>query len=167
MTLILFQLQAETINRLLKKQSTRQMKNKRFGGASLTHTAAATPVQASDVEEGEGAEGEAEADAEEEEDDKRREPEMYRWVSNAAGLSFSVPVGILPSTPEGGGNGMVVDSSTSSKMLSKLRSTPAPLPLCDVRNCGEVRKYRLVSDWEKGACGMVHLKVLQGKNRSC
>src|ERR1700733_1547575 len=165
MTLILLKPQAETINRLLKKQSTRQMKNKRFGGASLTHTAAATPAQAtSDVEEGEGAEGDADAE-EEEEDDKRREPEMYRWVSNAAGLLFSVPVGILPSTPEGGGNGMVVDSSTSSRTSKKFRSepksTPAPPPLCDVRNCGEVRKYRLVSDWEKGACGMVHLQVLQ------
>jgi PAPA-1-like conserved region len=73
MTLILFQLQAETINRLLKKQSTRQMKNKRFGGGSLTHTATATSAQAtSDVEEGEGAEGEGKADTEEEEDNKRR-----------------------------------------------------------------------------------------------
>jgi Ino eighty subunit 2 len=147
------------------------MKNKRFGGASLTHTAAATPAQAtSDMEEGEGAEGEGDPDAEEEEDNKRREPEMYRWVSNAAGLSFSVPVGILPSTPEDGGDGIIVDSSISSrpsKEFNELRSTPAPLPLCDVRNCGEVRKYRLVSDWEKGACGMVHLKVLQGRSRSC
>src|ERR1700691_273097 len=122
------------------------------------HTATAIPAQAtSDVEEGKGAEGDA--DAEEEEDNKRREPEMYQWVSNTAGLLFSVPVGILPSTPEGGGNVMVVDSSTSSqtsKMFrSEPKSTPAPPPLCDMRNCGEVQKYWLVSDWE--TCGMVHL----------
>jgi hypothetical protein len=64
------------------------------------------------LEEGEGAEGDA--DIEEEEDNKWRELEIYQWVLNTAGLLFSVPVGILPSTPEGSGNGMVVDSSTSS-----------------------------------------------------
>jgi hypothetical protein len=134
MTLILFQLQAETINRLLKKQSTRQMKNKRFGGASLTHTAAATPAQAPPTWK--------RVRVQKEKERRRRGRQTERtgdvsWVSKAAGLSFSVPVGILPSTPEDSGNGMVVDSSTSSKMLSELRSTPAPLPLRDVRNCGE------------------------------
>jgi len=97
---------------------------------------------------------------------------MYRWVSNAAGLSFSVPVGILPSAPEHGGDGVVVDLSTLSPAAKKLKreaisySAPASPPTCDVRNCREVRKYRLVSDWEKGACGMVHLKILQGQTRS-
>jgi Ino eighty subunit 2 len=167
-------LQAETINRLLKKQSTRQAKNKRLAATitatasashTHTHTAAATPAPAaSDAEDGDGErEGEGEGNAEEDDNEKKKEPEMYRWVSNAAGLSFSVPVGVLPSSEA---KGMVVDSSTSVPTTRKAsKSIPAQLPKCDVRNCKAVRKYRLVSDWEKGACGMAHLKVLQGRAR--
>ena len=160
--------QAETINRLLKKQSTRQAKNKRLAiattaPASHTHTAAATPAQANSDAEGEGGGGE-EGEAEDEGDEKQREPEMYRWVSNAAGLSFSVPVGILPSTSEG--DGLAVESATGKPVMPTPTPTLAAPPICDVRNCRQVRKYRLVSNWEKGACGMRHLKVLEGRVRS-
>jgi hypothetical protein len=167
-------LQAETINRLLKKQSTRQAKNKRLAAtitatasASHTHTAAATPAPAaSDAEDGDGAErereGEGEGDAEVDDNEKKKELEMYRWVSNTVGLSFSVLVSVLPSPSEA--KWMVVNSSTSIPTTRKAsKSIPAQLPKCDVRNCKAVWKYQLVSDWEKGACGMVDLKVLQGR----
>jgi len=125
---------------------------------------------ASDAEEGEGGDGgdrDGEGDPEEEEDEKTRVPEMYRWVSNAAGLSFSIPVGVLPSAPQGGGMQMAVDSLTSiATTQASGILPPKQLPLCNVKNCQMVRKYRLVSDWEKGACGMGHLKVLQGMNLS-
>jgi Ino eighty subunit 2 len=93
---------------------------------------------------------------------------MFRWVSNAAGLSFSIPVGVLSSPSGGEGGGVAVDLSTSTKPMNEQspRSTPASLPTCDVQDCKALRKYRLVSDWEKGACGMGHLKILQGMIRS-
>ncbi len=37
----------------------------------------------------------------------------------------------------------------------------AGVPVCDVEGCAERRKYRLVKDWARGACGMAHLKVLE------
>lgn len=54
---------------------------------------------------------------------------------------------------------------------SSVLSTPAPPPLhlpkekprCDVPGCIEVRKYRLVRDWVRGACGLTHLKVLEAE----
>ena len=105
---------------------------------------------------------------EEEDVEQTREPEMYRWISNAAGLSFSVPVGVLPSASTEDDQ-MVVDSSTSlSATVAVAASRPPPNepPLCDVGNCTAPRKYRLVSNWQMGACGMGHLKVLQEGVRS-
>lgn len=53
--------------------------------------------------------------------------------------------------------------------ISVLSSTlPAPQPplskekpQCDVPGCTQTRKYRLVRDWVRGACGLTHLKVLE------
>lgn len=66
-------------------------------------------------------------------------------------LSFSVPVSILPPP------GMDVDGASSHPTRPKL----AKASLCDVDGCGKGRKYRLVKDWERGACGMEHLKALE------
>lgn len=47
-------------------------------------------------------------------------------------------------------------------------ATPLPLTeirppaICAVSGCENSRKYRLVKDWKIGACGMAHLKVLEG-----
>lgn len=44
---------------------------------------------------------------------------------------------------------------------------PPPLPesrppaICAVSGCQDPRKYRLVKDWQIGACGIAHLKVLE------
>ena len=74
---------------------------------------------------------------------------MYRWVSGASGITLSVPASLLPHPT---GEGMDVDAGPGQ---------PRARALCDVQNCGVVRKYRLVGNWERGACGMEHLKVLQ------
>ena len=90
-------------------------------------------------------------------------PTMYRWVSTIkplpkdAGpafqqadgqmkLTFSVPVSIL---------------SQDSTSPSETRVPPMEKPVCDVSGCTQTRKYRLVRDWLKGACGMEHLKMLE------
>lgn len=85
-------------------------------------------------------------------DHGKPEPEMYRWVSSAAGLSFSVPVNFLASPPDG----PVTD------LPSKV-SGSKQVPMCDVSDCSGARKYRLVADMQKGACGMEHLKALEGR----
>ena len=79
---------------------------------------------------------------------------MYRWISSAAGLSFSVPGNFFPPCSE-------------EIALDPLNVTPGPkqTPFCDVGGCNEVRKYRLVTDMKQGACGMEHLKVLEGEYR--
>ena len=38
-------------------------------------------------------------------------------------------------------------------------------PECDVQGCFRTRKYKLVKDWTMGACGMGHLKMLEGSVR--
>lgn len=87
----------------------------------------------------------------------KEEPRMYRWISGVAGITLSVPAVLLPVTVDA----MDVDGDeTAGKVSAATRKTGA---LCDVQNCGVARKYRLVGDWERGACGMGHLKVLEGK----
>lgn len=147
--------QAETINRLLKKQSRPQAKNRRVT-TTVSHaptTAADTPAQGSDAEPGEEFEGDAE-----EEEESKNDPEMYRWISSATGLSFSIPVSVIP-TP----SRTDLDSRLESQSVHESRAGKSKT--CDVESCREVRKYRLVRDWEKGACGMLHLKFLEGNLR--
>jgi Ino eighty subunit 2 len=38
--------------------------------------------------------------------------------------------------------------------------------VCAVDGCTAKRKYRLVRDWERGACGMDHLYILERQLRS-
>lgn len=110
-------------------------------------------------------------------------PTMYRWVSSARPpvtseakegdvasvervmtLTFSVPVAVFPQQQGNGGeDAMQVDGATAS--LAQLpRIPPSAPPTCDVQGCKEIRKYRLVRDFKKGACGMGHLKVLEAQS---
>lgn len=193
--------QAETINRLLKKQS--RPRGKRSALATADDRAPASRPNT----------GTGVAGTPADEDDESMEPaEMavqelptcWRWVSSTtkvAGaaeggdakkasngedvvmngdghdegtlntvavegrkmvLSFSVPVSILPSPPEAialdaASAGMDVDGASSQSTRPKTKTNS----LCDVDGCGKGRKYRLVKDWERGACGMEHLKALE------
>ena len=104
---------------------------------------------------------------------------MYRWVSRAqpvpkageAGaeggqpekimvLSFSVPISILPAaSTDAAGDAMKVDSAAATTVPPPPRDTPR----CDVQGCTGLRKYRLVRDFQKGACGLSHLKALEAQ----
>ncbi|KAJ7604721.1 hypothetical protein DFH06DRAFT_1253883 [Mycena polygramma] len=150
---------AETINRLLKKQS--RPKTKR------------TTAQAQH-------QGQSDEDADMEDDDASptgvgtptsASTPMFRWVSSSTArrteadaipvdgervdgertmsISFSVPEAFLPST----------------ERVTVHLSAGAPAPgLCAVEGCGGARKYRAVGKaWGVGACGMGHLKVLEGQ----
>jgi Ino eighty subunit 2 len=107
-------------------------------------------------------------------------------------IAFGVPVAALgegavpyvpkPTLDEAAGEEMQLDSapppnpSTAAKLDTQFvmkeqlkqhdllsRVTRNREARCDVPGCQEGRKYRLVRDWERGACGMGHLKVLEGK----
>ncbi|KAG6379902.1 hypothetical protein JVT61DRAFT_10466 [Boletus reticuloceps] len=144
---------AETINWLLKKQS--KSKNKRN---VLSTADDRTPADAQSTRDGsEAPEGEIPESIE-------LIPTIYRWISTTKPLPgdaepgsrdetlgrmklrFSVPVSVLP---------------PDATLPSETRLPPAEAPVCDVSGCERVRKYRLVRDWLKGACGMEHLKILE------
>ncbi|KAJ7448627.1 hypothetical protein B0H11DRAFT_339724 [Mycena galericulata] len=162
---------AETINRLLKKQS--RPRNKRRTALS-TATPVEVPTPPSEV--GVGAAVSASI-AEVIEDNKLAEPEndvvvatepeptMYRWISTSRGnsnpaaesatvapvmsISFSIPPSVMSHAADA-------------------RSPPAPGPqlpaICGVAGCGKDRRYRLVGgEWGAGACGMGHLRLLKGQ----
>ncbi|KAJ7092908.1 PAPA-1-like conserved region-domain-containing protein [Mycena belliarum] len=139
---------AETIHRLLKKQS--RPRNKR------TTATAAQSDEDVDMDEDENPSPTVGAPA----------LPMYRWVStsrkavddpNAMAvdsapsltMSFSVPESLLPATEE-------------KKVVLEL-SAIAPAR-CAVTGCEESLKYRAVGKaWGVGACGLGHLKVLEGR----
>ena len=101
-------------------------------------------------------------------------PTTFRWISSTKTdntdiyepiqkmvLSFSVPTTIVPapqegSAGEGGPTPMNLDSGPHYP-------PPASSKHCDIPGCENVRKYRLVKDWERGACGMAHLKTLEAQ----
>lgn len=66
-------------------------------------------------------------------------------------LSFSVPIMALPP---------VADAMDVDKPPEPPRRNVSAFG-CDVPGCTEQRKYRLVRDFQRGACGMAHLKVLE------
>ena len=76
-------------------------------------------------------------------------------------LSFSVPVSVLPQKPAGDESTMNVDGTAA--MPPPPRLPPSKPPTCDVQGCNSSRKYRLVRDFQRGACGMNHLKLLEGQ----
>lgn len=145
---------AETINRLLKKQT--RPRNKR--GTALDDRSPMPSIgkKVKAKLKDEDGEGGDEGDEEEVVDvvEEEFKPVMYRWISSTKKtdgespsmvLSFSVPQPVAlapPPEPE-------VPQPTG----------PAT---CAVEGCGQLRKYRLVKDWTVGACGMPHLKLLEG-----
>ena len=147
--------QAETINRLLKKQSKSKNKRNVLSTADDRTPMSATPAVMHSAQDGsEAPEGEVFEPVE-------LIPTMYRWISTTKPLPgaaepasrddsdgrmkliFSVPVSVLAAPP------------------SETRLPPAEEPVCDVSGCARARKYRLVRDWLKGACGMEHLEILE------
>ncbi|KAJ3978910.1 hypothetical protein F5890DRAFT_1589536 [Lentinula detonsa] len=93
-----------------------------------------------------------------------------------------VPLATKPSTVSASSNGGIADNSPLERRMQfylaipvaflpledQTIPTPVPLPetrppaTCAVSGCVNPRKYRLVRDWKIGACGMAHLKVLEG-----
>lgn len=96
-------------------------------------------------------------------------PTRYRWISTLRPspdappgdkmfLSFSVPTSLLPQ-PEFDADGDTKMAPAQDDELRKPRS--AAQAVCDVEGCTVRRKYRLVRDRERGACGMDHLHLLE------
>jgi Ino eighty subunit 2 len=140
-------MQAETINRLLKKQSKSKVKR------SALSTAEAS-----------ASEGEREVEQEEKEVVL---PTTWRWVSSTRPLAASSMSEPQDGVAEGK---MHLTLGVPASVLSTTLPAPSPpqplpkeKPRCDVPGCTGVRKYRLVRDWVRGACGLVHLKILEGE----
>ncbi|KAF8960452.1 hypothetical protein BDZ97DRAFT_1665750 [Flammula alnicola] len=157
---------AETINRLLKKQS--RPKNKRtntlddrsplpsISGSRTPKTKIKNGDDARDADEGDGEDDEDGMDVVEQEEIK---PVMYRWVSSLRGeqkaemgITFSVPEIAVPPVPNE--VEMVPDAE-----LERIRAARGP-GLCAVEGCDKPRKYRLPKDWTIGACDSTHLRIL-------
>jgi Ino eighty subunit 2 len=101
-------------------------------------------------------------------------PTRYRWISTLRPspdappgdkmfLSFSVPASLLPdqsAAPDVDADGDIkMETTQEQEQEQKVRVTvPA---VCAVDGCTAKRKYRLVRDWERGACGMDHLHILE------
>ena len=169
-TLLLKFTEAETINRLLKKQS--RPKNKRttalddrspLPSASVSRTPK-TKMESNAQEEGEEAEGDEEAEEAMdvvEEPLEEVKPVMYRWVSSLRpvsgnadhqmemGITFSVPEALIPP--------LVKEEDPIE--LEKLRAARGP-GLCAVEGCGLPRKYRVPRNWMIGACDSMHLRIV-------
>lgn len=95
-------------------------------------------------------------------------------------ITFSIPTSALAPYdhherrvseihPAGGGDAMEVDTvARSSAPKSDAISGPEVVEgrgpgTCAIEGCGNARKYRLVKDWKVGACGLPHLKALEGR----
>ncbi|KAF9562504.1 hypothetical protein CPC08DRAFT_687789 [Agrocybe pediades] len=167
---------AETINRLLKKQS--KPKNKRNNAVDdrspmPTASGSRTPkvkVKNGDDEEAEGEEEDAEDAMEVVEQPEEIKPVMYRWVSSLRTIpgegegeqkvkmeiTFSVPEPLLPPPPPTSQGDVVMENAQELEKIQKARG-PA---VCAIPGCGKPRKYRLPKDWTIGACDATHLRVL-------
>jgi len=158
---------AETINRLLKKQS--RPRNKRTNTTDMPASGARTPKVKKAQEDGEEAEGD------EDEEDEATElveppeevkPVMYRWVSSlrniptAEGEQQKVEMGITFSVPETlFVDPQVVVQPVDEPELEKIRMARGP-GICAVAGCGKPRKYRVPKDWTIGACDSNHLRLV-------
>jgi Ino eighty subunit 2 len=100
-------------------------------------------------------------------------PTCYRWIStlrptpdtspgNKMFLSFSVPASLLPMPCQ-----PALDAGGDVNMDTQEQAPKPQAPsICDVKGCTAKRKYRLVRDQERGACGMEHLHLLEKKLRT-
>jgi Ino eighty subunit 2 len=155
---------AETINRLLKKKSgTRNRRNPLASAEDrtpATHTGNGTPAEG-EVDEDENVEVAAPPVIE-------VVPTRYRWISTLRPspdappgdkmiLSFSVPTSLLPTAA------LDADGDTKMDVQEQPPSLPKPRApaVCDIDGCTATRKYRLVRDHSRGACGMGHLHLLE------
>ncbi|KAL6302225.1 PAPA-1-like conserved region-domain-containing protein [Sparassis latifolia] len=170
---------AETINRLLKKQTRKGKRNalstaddRPTPGSAPHDDKAQAPVptmyrwisssrpQPQPGEEvkvkkvGMDVEGEGEGEEpKERENDKEREGEgQAEKAEPTMYLSFSVPIAALPPAA-------AQPAGTTDVDVAAARTPPR----CDVRGCTQRRKYRLVKDWQRGACGLGHLKLLEAQ----
>ncbi|KAF8217462.1 hypothetical protein K438DRAFT_1795033 [Mycena galopus ATCC 62051] len=144
---------AETINRLLKKQS-RSLKNKRNAAAPVDED------EDVDMEDGDDAASTMAA----------MTLPMYRWVSTSrrpvddpmraadrpveceSSISFSVPASFLPPP----------NSSEQQQPEIVIQMSAVTPARCAVSGCEKDRKYRAVGKaWGVGACGVGHLKILE------
>ncbi|KAF8198502.1 hypothetical protein BJ912DRAFT_951603 [Pholiota molesta] len=150
---------AETINRLLKKQS--RPKNKR------TNTLDDRSPMPAKVKPGDD---DVEAEYDEDAMDVVEQPEevkpiMYRWVSSLRevpveggerriemGITFSVPENVIPQPSDK--TAIIPDENQK-----KIQAARGP-GVCAVEGCGKPRKYRLPKDWTIGACDSTHLRIL-------
>jgi Ino eighty subunit 2 len=151
---------AETINRLLKKQS--RPKNKRTNTLDDR-----SPMPLAKVKPGDD---DAEAEYDEDAMDVVEQPEevkpiMYRWVSSLRevpveggerriemGITFSVPENVIPQPSDK--TDIIPDENQK-----KIQAARGP-GVCAVEGCGKPRKYRLPRDWTIGACDSTHLRIL-------
>ena len=171
---------AETINRLLKKKSgTRNRRNPLASAEDrtpATHTGNGTPAEG-EVDEDESGEAATAAATAIVPAVEFIPPTRYRWISTLRPtpdappgdkmfLSFSVPASLLPTTHQQASDvddeGDVKMETTQEQEQEQPRAVT--LAVCDVEGCSAKRKYRLVLDWERGACGMDHLHILERKS---
>ncbi|TFK69338.1 hypothetical protein BDN72DRAFT_870675 [Pluteus cervinus] len=89
-------------------------------------------------------------------------------------ITFSVPNCVLyPNGREEEGAGHVAMGADGASKTATVGAVPRLKVVspavqkeksrCAIPDCGKERKYRLVKDWQIGACGMEHLKVLEAK----
>ncbi|KAF6750092.1 hypothetical protein DFP72DRAFT_911770 [Ephemerocybe angulata] len=192
---------AETINRLLKKQTRPRARRTNttdsvgtgsvtpvgragkargpaLGGSRLKAATGDEPDEDGEEELVEGEEG----DGEEWEDEGVRDepkPTWVRWVSRVVSVPEQAPASADSMEVDGGAvkaleRRMVLSLSLPSSLVQVVEVGKTAMDVdgeagraprverCAVEGCGERRKYRLVRDWTRGACGMGHLKILEG-----
>ncbi|KAK0503425.1 hypothetical protein EDD18DRAFT_1346290 [Armillaria luteobubalina] len=169
----------ETINRLLKKQ-TRPRGGKRNGTTTGTGTPSGVKAQNDSDEEAMEVEGSTEEPL-----PVPIIPVMYRWVSSSrpptgdpspgAEEKMDVDDKVSEKMDVDGAEKEKTDNNEEKKMILTFSvppsllpegeahppALPKPIPKCNVEGCQLNRKYRLVRNWDMGACGMAHLKLLQ------
>ncbi|KAF8498417.1 hypothetical protein JB92DRAFT_2984659 [Gautieria morchelliformis] len=139
----------ETINRLLKKQSSRS-KAKR---STLLNTSVVPTPQS--PHSGDDGESDAVLGAVPGTTDQMgtiMPGPVWRWVSNSSGIRLGVPSEVVDI-------GDAARMDAASNALDE-HMKPRPAAICNVPGCCGRRKYRLVRDFEQGACGIEHLRVL-------
>ncbi|KII86692.1 hypothetical protein PLICRDRAFT_265132 [Plicaturopsis crispa FD-325 SS-3] len=139
---------ADTINRLLKKQS--RPKNKRAALATADEPVASGSRPASEADEAEPIIPDV--------------PTTYRWISSTRNsgdveggrmtITLGVPVHAIPQVDD-------ADKMDVEAVLGVATVDRKGDPICNVEGCTKDRKYRLVRDWTRGACGISHLKILE------